>query len=85
MIPWELPEGTTREQWEQYERDLKAHEEHIKQYRFFLDRIVNHLKWKDSSKLWTHEAISNLIMAEIDMSSSCDAPNKPGYYRANND
>lgn len=80
-----IPKGTTQEQWDKYEQDCKEHEEHIKRYRFFLDRICNMLEFKKPNHFWTTAHIHNVMTAEIDMSSSCDAPNKPGYYRANND
>jgi hypothetical protein len=79
------PKGTTQEQWERYEAELAAHNQYIDRYRFFLNRICNHLEWKEKGKSWTPDEIRKLMTSEIDMSESCDAPNKPGYYRANND
>ena len=58
-----LPKGTTQEQWDRYELDMKAHED-------FCARE----KPTDPEKLGAWE-----------MMRFCDAPNKPGYYRANND
>jgi hypothetical protein len=78
-------DGTTDEQWERYEAEVKAHEQFIERYRFYLDRIVNHLKWKRPDHIWTPEEIKSVMESEIRMADSMDAPNKPGYYRANND
>jgi methylthioribose-1-phosphate isomerase len=71
-----------------YELAVKRHEEFISKYRFYLDRICKLLKHRRptaSHPLWTVEEIRSTIENEINMSESMDAPNKPGYYRANND
>ncbi len=73
---------------EKYEQDVKAHDHFIERYRFYLDRLVNHLEWQGkrvNKATWTPDEIRALMTSEIDMASSMDAPNKPGYYRANND
>jgi hypothetical protein len=78
-------DGTTDEQWTKYELDVKAHKAFIEDYRFFLNRITRHLEWMKPNNTWTTVDILAAIGREIDKSESMDAPNKPGYYRANND
>jgi hypothetical protein len=85
LIPKTRTDGTTDEQWERYEAEVKAHEKFIERYRFYLERIVNHLELNYPRCTWTPAKIKEFMTAEIDKSSSMDAPNKPGYYRANND
>ena len=77
----------TQQDWDDYELKVKVHKKFIENYRFFLDRIVNHLKWKQGGQKesWTPDEIHKVMTSEIDMAASMDAPNKPGYYRANND
>ena len=79
------PNGTTEEQWEKYYEEVARHNEFISRYRFFLDRIVKHLEWRSPSNTWTTDQITKVIKDEIDRADSMDAPNKPGYSRANND
>lgn len=81
----EYPKGTTKEQWDKYYEELDAHNKFIERYRFYLDRIVNFLEFKKPKNTWTTSDILTLIEGEIRDSQSMDAPNKPGYYRANND
>ena len=76
---------STPEQWEQYERELESHNAFIQRYRFYLDRICNHLDSVRKDNKWTTEDIRKVMTSEIDMAAHCGAPNKPGYYRANND
>lgn len=64
------PEGTTKEQWDKYEADLKKHEEYCKNTK--PDDFMDSSEYRKA-------------MAEWEMMCSCDAPNKPGYFRANND
>ena len=80
-----LPEGTTQEQWNEYNERLAEHEQFIYNYTFFLNRIVRQLEFVQPNKTWTTEEITKAITSEIKRSDSMDAPNKPGYYRANND
>jgi hypothetical protein len=79
------PAGTTAKQWADYREDLMAHEQFISNYKFFLERIVKHLEWVGKEKTWTPEEIHTVMLNEIKKSHSMDAPNEPGYYRANND
>ena len=78
------PKGTTKEQWDQYEKDCVKHNKFIEDYKFFLTRICRHLEQFGQNK-WTPREIMSYMTSEIDMAESMDAPNKPGYYRANND
>jgi hypothetical protein len=82
------PKGTTKEQWDRYDEEVKAHQEFIKNYKFFLDRIVNYLDWQAprmNKVSFTPSEIKDFVSSEILAASSCDAPNKPGYTYANND
>lgn len=76
MIPSKLPEGTTKEQWEQYEADVKEHEARCEREKplpeNYTDMAGGELAYMAAFRAWQ-------------MMRSCDAPNKPGYYRANND
>jgi len=67
-----LTKGTTIEQWERYYEDLKRHEERCK-------------REKPTEHDYDLESDFNSAFSEWQMMCSCDAPNKPGYYRANND
>lgn len=77
--------GTTQEQWDRYKEDLAKHTQFINDYKFFLNRICRHLQFVSNSKAWTTAEIMDVISKEINKASSMDAPNEPGYYRANND
>lgn len=82
------PKGTTKEQWDQYEIEVNDHEKFIEHYKFFLDRIVNYLEWQGprmNKTSFTPSEIRDFVSSEIISADSMDAPNKPGYYRANND
>lgn len=63
---------TTKEQWDAYERELKAHEERVKRE----EPVRNNF-----SAAFDYEC----ALAEWERMRSMDAPNEPGYYRANND
>lgn len=79
----EYPKGTTKEQWERYYDDLKAHEN-----RCDKEKPKNTDYGYDSMFGFRAEAdrtAYNKAHANWEMMCSCDAPNKPGYYRANND
>lgn len=85
------PEGTTKEQWERYYEDLKHHEEYMARTKPIPPPLYFSL-YKPTPNYPTHaetqmEAIRiyNVAMSEWKMAYSCDAPNKPGYFRANND
>lgn len=77
------PKGTTAAQWDQYTIDMARHKEnmrlkkiHFEQALFVIEKIVSHEQLLK---------IQSNLASELSMSDSCDAPNKPGYYRANND
>jgi hypothetical protein len=69
-----------------YEEDLKQHLERIITMRMELKRMCGWLKsYYPNKETWTLEELQNSGKHLIDMAESMDAPNKPGYYRANND
>lgn len=70
-----LTKGTTIEQWERYYEDLKQHEERCKREKPLMPEHNTDENMKAYSK----------AESAWRMMCSCDAPNKPGYYRANND
>ena len=70
---------TTPEQWEKYQIELKNHQAWIQGRREFLMQI---LKSVFENGIGPTEQKFN---RELDQSLSMDAPNEPGYYRANND
>ena len=78
-------EDTSLPEWQTYYQELQRHETFCDNYQLFLDRICAHLEWLRPSNTWTTDEIRRTIMSEIDRKRSMDAPNKPGYYRANND
>lgn len=93
MIPKILPKGTTLEEWQQYEDECTVHETAMKYKELYFDHVCAMLKlniakypneWKSEPMLMAKAFESNM-QHELSMSRSCDAPNKPGYYRANND
>jgi hypothetical protein len=75
------PKGTTKEQWDQYEIKLKSHQDYCaktkpqKEDMDFVDATTGEFR----------QDKFNMAIAEWDMMCSCDAPNEPGYHRANND
>lgn len=90
-----LTKGTTREQWYRYYTDLKAHEERVAREKPI---EPDHMEYKEQKFKgeWTFkpgalERYSNdwdayqKKLSAWEMMRSCDAPNEPGYYRANND
>ncbi len=88
-----FPEGTTMEQWQSYFIQCHAHEHSMKQKEINFDTVCHYLKknvekfsaeWKENPSLMASDFEKNM-KSELDMSRSCDAPNKPDYYRANND
>jgi hypothetical protein len=73
---------------ELYKQELARHEEFIKNYKYFLDRITEYLDWQGKrldKTSWSPAEIKDWVGSEITASASMDAPNKPGYYRAAND
>lgn len=79
-------ENTSSPEWQKYYYELQKHEQFYDNYRIFLDRILNFLDGNNGPNCtWTTAHIRKIISSEIDRAHSMDAPNKPGYYRANND
>ena len=66
------PAGTTKEQWDAYEIEKKA----------FHDKMQSKMP---DARWYTDANEYAKARKEWEMDSFCDAPNKPGYYRANND
>lgn len=78
-----MPEGTTQEQWDQYTIELAAHKQNMAVKKIHFEQAVYVIKNLVSSETLT--AIQSRLENELSWSNSCDAPNRPGYYRANND
>jgi len=85
------PEGTTKEQWDQYEIALKKHEEYCEKTKPVEPQWSD---YKNVSPINEHIYEQNFrqriddyrkAKSEWEMMRSCDGPNKPGYFRANND
>ena len=82
------PKGTNKAQWDQYELDLKAHAERVKQlapdpkkYGFESSSLEHNGGWTiEGGEKAFHKAVM-----EWEMMRSMDQPNVPGYYRAAND
>ena len=79
MIPNPIPKGTTREQWERYELEKKNHETHIQNQKDFLQAVLSSVDEHGMEKTF------RMFNDDLNKSLSMDAPNEPGYYRANND
>jgi DNA polymerase III alpha subunit len=73
------PKGTTKEQWDRYEIERKNHHAMQDYKQSFANDIFLLVE--------THgiEKAKERIKEAISMARSMDAPNEPGYYRANND
>lgn len=67
-----LPKGTTEQQWFEYHDSVLKHEERI---------VRTRPNTADYSTIEAYHAATQ----EWEMMRSCDAPNQPGYFRANND
>jgi hypothetical protein len=67
-----LPKGTTEQQWFDYHEKVSRHEE----------RVVREMP--DPENYPTEKSYDSAV-SEWKMMRSCDAPDQPGYYRANND
>ena len=86
-----LNKGTTIEQWERYYTELEQHEKRVERNKpippppYFThykptDKFPSHAETAEEAA-----RIYKIALSEWEMMRSCDAPNKPGYYRANND
>jgi len=76
-----LNKGTTIEQWERYYEESAAHEKRCKECKPQKEDMD--FVHPDNGSFM--EEKFNKAYSEWQMMWSCDAPNKPGYYRANND
>lgn len=72
MIPSKLPKGTILEQWERYEKELKAHETYYESIKPNPLRFVTIKSFNQAIDKWL-------------MDKSMDTPNKPGSEFSNND
>lgn len=85
------PEGTTKEQWDTYYAAKKSHDEYVERVKPTPPQLYfTHYRPTPNYPAHAETALEaariyKAAMSEWDMMSSCDAPNKPGYYRANND
>lgn len=66
-------------EWKQYELDLLNHKARIKNKRDFLDAVLRFVE------IFGIESTRRDFNTELDRELFMDAPNEPGYYRANND
>lgn len=73
------PKGTTKEQWDQYEMDLKNHNSWCDSRLGFAQSVIELVKAIGPEEAFAH------VKKVISETRSMDAPNKPGYYTANND
>jgi hypothetical protein len=73
------PKGTTKEQWDQYELDLHNHTNWCDSRMQFAETVIKMVQ------IHGYEKAYELVKRIIDETRSMNAPNKPGYYRANND
>lgn len=85
-----LNKGTTIEQWERYYVESKEFEERMQAKKPVKPEVCDKCEQpQDHPELMCE--CSFLMkqyernLSEWQMARSCDAPNKPGYYRANND
>lgn len=69
----------SQEEWDAYEEKLAEHQVRMLYKRDFAKRILDH------AERYGVQSARAFFKAELDMEDSCDAPNEPGYYRANND
>lgn len=69
----------TKEEMEKYELDLLNHQQWVNGRREFLKDIL------DSVTLHGIERTREIFEIELSNKFHMDAPNKPNYYRANND
>jgi hypothetical protein len=75
----DYPKGTTKEQWDKYELDQRNHEAWVKGRRDYLECILS------TVQNYSIDYARSYFNRLLDETLSMDAPNKPGYYRANND
>lgn len=88
MTDKKLPAGTTQEEWDRYYEDLKRHQERVRHERPSPEKYGYESSGLENQGGWTIEGGEDAYkkaLSEWQMMRSCDAPNKPGYYRASND
>jgi len=78
-----IDDGTTNEEWKRYWADLASHTEYIQILRIGFEKALRVIKTRVTEE--DFKRIESALNSELSMAESCDAPNKPGYYRANND
>lgn len=66
------PDGTTPQQWADYYAAVENHKARMAAKKPNRKEYSSHVEFDRAMSRW-------------DMERSCDAPNPPGYYRANND
>lgn len=76
-----LTKGTTTEQWDRYYIDQKEHEAHCERFK----PQKEDMEFVDSTTGAFRQDKFDSAMSEWHRKLHMDAPNKPGYYRANND
>jgi hypothetical protein len=74
-------EDTSLPEWQQYYKDLKEFQESM----YTKEPKREQFGWNNGWHSEEQERDYHKAYSEWDMALSCDAPNKPGYYRANND
>jgi len=67
-----LPAGTTQAQWDRYEIAVKEHEASCEKRKPMQIEYPTFTDYIAAVNKWKFESL-------------CDAPNEPGYFRANND
>lgn len=70
----------TSQDWKRYAEELERHELFCKHMKIAFDRAIWLLEHCDNL-----EFIKTTLYEELSRTQSMDAPNMPGYYRANND
>jgi hypothetical protein len=74
-----IPADTTPEQWEDYRMQYENFHAKMDNKFAFAKRIF------DLIETYNKETAERITMEDLSKERSLDAPNKPGYYRANND
>lgn len=74
-----LPEKTTKEQWDKWYLEMRNHVAWIEGRRYFLGDVLAHVN------VFGIDAARQFFNNKLDESLSMDRPNEPGYQRAAND
>ena len=67
---------------ESYQKEKESHDTFIRGYRAAVNDANRAL---ENDELLTASQLLKRLNSELSKRDSMDAPNKPGYYRANND